>query len=297
MPKNTLKEKVDGKELDLSLNNLTSVPVRDIVTIPKATHLDLSCNLLTSITDDFCSLTHLVKLDLSKNQITSLPRSFGALQRLQSLDLFSNKLTALPVSFCHLQNLKWLDVKDNPLDVNIQAVAGDCLNEEQCKACAKQVVIYMKSVQSEQERQLQRRLEEERKQELSRKQEEEKQRRLLKAEKMAQKDQRRLEYEARQREKTVEESRLKQNIPPPDEGPAPKSVMTPPTKAAAKEKGGLSCCGVLLSVLIGLVALVAGLVLYCNYDNKDAMCLQGRRMALDYYKQTKDFVASLTKQK
>lgn len=31
MPKENLKEKLDGNELDLSLNNLTTVPVKELV--------------------------------------------------------------------------------------------------------------------------------------------------------------------------------------------------------------------------------------------------------------------------
>lgn len=33
MPKENLKDKLDGNELDLSLNNLTAVPVKDLVKI------------------------------------------------------------------------------------------------------------------------------------------------------------------------------------------------------------------------------------------------------------------------
>ncbi|XP_018090789.1 leucine-rich repeat-containing protein 59-like isoform X2 [Xenopus laevis] len=48
-----LREKLDGNELDLSLSDLSEVPVRDLVAIPKAipkaTALDLSCNKLTTL--------------------------------------------------------------------------------------------------------------------------------------------------------------------------------------------------------------------------------------------------------
>lgn len=33
MPKENLKDKLDGNELDLGLNNLTTVPVKDLVSI------------------------------------------------------------------------------------------------------------------------------------------------------------------------------------------------------------------------------------------------------------------------
>lgn len=38
-----------------------------------------------------------------------------------------------------LQNLKWLDLKDNPLDPVLAKVAGDCLDEKQCKQAAVKV--------------------------------------------------------------------------------------------------------------------------------------------------------------
>ncbi|KAL3879743.1 hypothetical protein ACJMK2_032029 [Sinanodonta woodiana] len=143
MPKDNLKDEIVDGELDLSLNNLTTVPVKDLVPLTKATRLDLSCNLLKSLPNDFCTLKHLVKIDLSKNFLDSLPDNFGSLINLQHLDLLGNKLTLLPVSFYKLQKLKWLDLKDNPLEEELKGVAGDCLDEAQCKKCATQVVKYM----------------------------------------------------------------------------------------------------------------------------------------------------------
>lgn len=46
-------------------------------------------------------------------------------------------LTSLSVR--SLQSLKWLDLKDNPLDPALAKVAGDCLDEKQCKQCANKV--------------------------------------------------------------------------------------------------------------------------------------------------------------
>ena len=89
--------------------------------------------------DTFCTLTHLVKIDLSKNLLTKLPDDFGNLTRLQHLDLLGNKLTGLPVSMYQLTKLKWLDLKDNPLEPGLKKVAGDCLDEKQCKKCATDV--------------------------------------------------------------------------------------------------------------------------------------------------------------
>lgn len=157
-----LRDKLDGNELDLSLSDLNEVPVKELAALPKATVLDLSCNKLSTLPSDFCGLTHLVKLDLSKNKLQQLPADFGRLVNLQHLDLLNNRLVTLPVSFAQLKNLKWLDLKDNPLDPVLAKVAGDCLDEKQCKQCANKVLQHMKAVQADQERERQRRLEVER---------------------------------------------------------------------------------------------------------------------------------------
>lgn len=44
-----------------------------------------------------------------------------------------------PLYLSFLQNLKWLDLKDNPLDPVLAKVAGDCLDEKQCKQAAVKV--------------------------------------------------------------------------------------------------------------------------------------------------------------
>jgi hypothetical protein len=88
---------------------------------------------------EFCQLTHIIKLDLSQNQLSSLPANFGDLHKLQTLDLYNNALTALPVSFHQLKSLKWLDIKNNPLMNPLGKIAGDCLDDAQCKRCATQV--------------------------------------------------------------------------------------------------------------------------------------------------------------
>jgi len=104
-------------------------------------HIEILCLTLNifSQQDTFCTLTYLTKIDLSKNLLTSLPDDFGNLTRLQHLDLLGNKLTVLPVSLYQLHKLRWLDLKDNPLVPELRQVAGDCLNEKECKKCATDV--------------------------------------------------------------------------------------------------------------------------------------------------------------
>ncbi|XP_073167488.1 leucine-rich repeat-containing protein 59 isoform X3 [Lepidochelys kempii] len=160
-----LKDKLDGNELDLSLSDLNEVPVKELAALPKATILDLSCNNLTSLPSDFCSLTHVVKLDLSKNQLQQLPSDFGRLVNLQHLDLLNNRLVILPVSFAQLKVLQ-----------------------------------HMKAIQSEQDRERQRRLQAEREMEKKREAEqrarEAQERELRRQEKAEEKERRRREYDA-----------------------------------------------------------------------------------------------------
>lgn len=156
-----LKDLVDGNELDLSLNELTNVPVKEMAVAKKATRVDLSCNFLQTLPNDFATLTHLVKIDLSKNKLTALPENFGNLTGLQYLDLYDNQLVMIPLSFSKLTRLKWLDLKDNPLDSKLKAIAGDCLDEKQCAMCAKKVVGFMQAMGSEIEKEKQKKLQEE----------------------------------------------------------------------------------------------------------------------------------------
>ncbi|CAJ0966885.1 unnamed protein product [Ranitomeya imitator] len=197
-----LRDKLDGNELDLSLSDLSEIPVRDLAALPKATVLDLSCNKLTMLPGEFCSLTHIVRLDLSKNQLVQLPSEFGRLVNLQHLDLLQNRLKALPVTFAQLKSLKWLDLKDNPLNPALAKAAGDCLDEKQCKECAQMVLQYMKVVQAEQEQDLQRKLLEEQalkqKREAEQRQKEDREREQRRKQKAQQKARKRRDYNALQ---------------------------------------------------------------------------------------------------
>uniref|UniRef100_A0A6I8PGZ7 Leucine-rich repeat-containing protein 59 n=1 Tax=Ornithorhynchus anatinus TaxID=9258 RepID=A0A6I8PGZ7_ORNAN len=208
-----LRDKMDGNELDLSLADLNEVPVKELAALPKATILDLSCNKLTSLPSEFCGLTHLVKLDLSKNKLQQLPLDFGRLVNLQHLDLLSNKLVTLPVSFAQLKSLKWLDLKDNPLDPVLAKVAGDCLDEKQCKQSAVRVLQHMKAVQADQDQEKQRRLqaerENEKKREARQRAREAQERERRKKEKVEEKERRRREYDAMKATKREPEKKVK----------------------------------------------------------------------------------------
>uniref|UniRef100_S4RNK5 Leucine rich repeat containing 59 n=1 Tax=Petromyzon marinus TaxID=7757 RepID=S4RNK5_PETMA len=269
----TLRDKLEGRELDLSLCGLAEAPVRELAELPKATVLDLSCNLLTSLQPEFSRLTHLVKLDLSKNQLRELPAEFGELVWLHHLDLFQNKLQSLPTSFAQLKSLKWLDLKDNPLEPALAKVTTDCLDEKQCKLCAVQVVEYMKQMQAEEEKAQQQRLEKERSKQARKEAEllrqEEAKRELRKQQKAMEKEKRRREYEEAQAQ-----LRQRNETPAPKPSTAPHGCACVPVDAVVGERrqrrrasaGRWSCRRVpaLLFLVLVLGGLMAGLVLYCQ---------------------------------
>lgn len=254
-----LRDKLDGNELDLSLSDLNEVPVKELAALPKATVLDLSCNKLSTLPSDFCGLTHLVKLDLSKNKLQQLPADFGRLVNLQHLDLLNNRLVTLPVSFAQLKNLKWLDLKDNPLDPVLAKVAGDCLDEKQCKQCANKVLQHMKAVQADQERERQRRLEVEReaekKREAKQQAKEAKERELRKREKAEEKERRRKEYDAQKASKREQEKKPKKEA---NQAPKSKSGSRPRKPPPRKHTRSWAVLKVLLLLL--LLCVAGGLV-------------------------------------
>ncbi|KAK7096725.1 leucine-rich repeat-containing protein 59-like [Littorina saxatilis] len=268
MPKDNLKDKLDGNELDLSLNNLEAVPVKELAAIPKATHLDVSCNLLITLPDNFCNLTHLVKVDLSKNKLTQLPAEFGKLENLQHLDLLGNQLTTLPESFSLLRKLKWLDLKDNPLVDGLKKNAGDCLDEKQCRACAQRILLYMKELSAEFERKRQKKLKEKRDKEAKLQAKEDQETKRKQAEKKAEKDRKKQEEKLRRSQQREEEPSTGEEQ---GQGDAAKTEK----KATKKDKTGrgfCSCCVMLMSIFAVLVALVAGIVFHCGSRVTDPYC-------------------------
>ncbi|XP_076760609.1 leucine-rich repeat-containing protein 59 [Xylocopa sonorina] len=142
----SVKDRLKDETLDLSLCDLKEVPVREIATIKKATHLDLSNNLLTSLPSTFVDLKQIVKLDLSRNMLTEIPINFGELKQLKYLDLYANQISRLPLSLSELKNLRWLDLKENPLTPAVASVAGPCSNLSECQACARNIVSYLSHI-------------------------------------------------------------------------------------------------------------------------------------------------------
>lgn len=267
MPTESLKSKIEGNQLDLSLSSLTSVPVKELAALPKATCLDLSCNQLTWLPPDFCVLTHIVKLDLSKNQLTELPEDFGSLSKLQHLDLYQNQLHELPISFCRLNSLKWLDMRDNALeDDGLVAAAGDCLSNAQCQICARQVVAYMKKVQSDRERERQKLLKVEREALAVQQAEEDRQNAAKREKKKAEKERKRQQLA----QKAAEQNKKAAGDNNASLGHIRNGHTVPELKIP--DRGGLSFCQIVLIVLLFAVSLVCALYVFCSPHLDDEFC-------------------------
>jgi len=219
--RSSLKDKLEDDELDLSMMQLNEIPVKDIELLgQKVVTINLSHNLLTSMPANFPLLTYITKLDLSKNYLAELPENFGSFKALKSLDLYANRLEKLPVSFAQLKNLKWLDLKDNPLCPALKQAAGDCITPNDCALCAKKVVALLQSMESQLQRERQRRMEEESKVRRDMERKEEAERERVRQDKRLAKEKRREEARVREAEvkrdqevKTKHEMQLNGNGP------------------------------------------------------------------------------------
>ncbi|XP_055914697.1 leucine-rich repeat-containing protein 59 [Eupeodes corollae] len=147
-----VKDRVEDNAIDLSLSELTEVPVREIATFKRVTIVDLSNNKLMSLGKNFSILTNITRLDLSRNQIKFLPEDFGNLRNLRHLDLYNNKLEHLPLSFGSLHKLSYLDLKGNPLTPALAKVVGLCLTAKECNTSARNTVKCMARMQEEVEK-------------------------------------------------------------------------------------------------------------------------------------------------
>ncbi|KFB36669.1 AGAP007632-PA-like protein [Anopheles sinensis] len=142
-----VRDRLTDNLLDLSLMNVSEIPVDEIKNLRRATVLDLSNNRITQIKSNFADLIQLTVLDLSKNRITSICDDFGLLTNLRRLDLYSNQITRLPLTFGRLKNLKYLDLQNNPLHAEFKNMVGLCSDNNDCLNAAKRAVHFMKQVE------------------------------------------------------------------------------------------------------------------------------------------------------
>ncbi|CAB3401721.1 unnamed protein product [Caenorhabditis bovis] len=137
-----LKNLQEDEEIDLSARQLVDVPPA-LVKLSKISHVDLSTNKIVCLPSAICKMTRIIKLDLANNRLYNLPSEIGNLRNLQYLNLYNNEIEDLPLGFADLKSLKWLDLKKNPLTEKLAKAAGNCGNENECKAAALSVVRFV----------------------------------------------------------------------------------------------------------------------------------------------------------
>lgn len=273
--------------LDLSVSSLTKFPVKELALVPRAKKLDFSRNRLTSLPDNLSDLKHIVELDLSQNQLTALPDGFGVLCNLQKLDLFKNQLTTLPLSFAQLKKLKWLDLKGNKLELKLQEAAGTCLDDAECRACATNVVAFMRAQASEAERIKQKRLAEER--EAQRKFEEEEKEKKKEAQKLKAelRKRRQLEEEERKARQKEEDDKIRQQ-----DAVEPRSDETERDTTGAGASNKWKCCFGIGLVLILIGVVLALMLIYCDNLYSRDTCHNMRKLVLREYQLLKQRLLS-----
>lgn len=143
-----LQKRVKGNRMDLSCLRLEHVPLQLIVRCmtkgAEITEMDFSNNVLTSLPEQFCLFfPELEVLILRQNKIKKLPENFGSLTALRQLDLSHNSIKKLPNSFADLGELEWLNLSRNPLLRDLAEVIGNCSNDAQCAAAARNAVQYV----------------------------------------------------------------------------------------------------------------------------------------------------------
>lgn len=103
------------ESLNVSFNELTTLPPETPFRLPHLRVLDLSYNRLKSLPDSIGFLFHLEELLIPFNQLDSIPDSIVYLKVLQKLDLSHNSITRLPDNLGKITTLVKLNVSHNKL--------------------------------------------------------------------------------------------------------------------------------------------------------------------------------------
>ncbi|XP_069466350.1 leucine-rich repeat-containing protein 47 isoform X2 [Ambystoma mexicanum] len=104
--------------LILCRDGLTAVPGEALAQLLALKVLDLSCNQLTTLPEQLCSLPELSTLNLSCNRLKSLPAGLRRSPRLAVLNLSRNELTTFPPGFFsqELPLLSTLSASENQIE-------------------------------------------------------------------------------------------------------------------------------------------------------------------------------------
>ncbi|TVU15853.1 hypothetical protein EJB05_39394 [Eragrostis curvula] len=115
IPESIIARLLNVVVLDVHSNQMTSLP-NSIGCLSKLKVLNVSGNLLHSLPSTIEECRALEELNANFNQLTKLPDTLGfELHGLRRLSVNSNKLTALPFSTSHMTSLRALDARLNCL--------------------------------------------------------------------------------------------------------------------------------------------------------------------------------------
>ncbi|KAL1916775.1 uncharacterized protein VTP21DRAFT_5479 [Calcarisporiella thermophila] len=104
----------NGKALSLGGAGIMQLSpnIKHLIMITK---LEICCNELMALPDEFGMLKNLKELDLSMNRLTSLPNTIGCLTKLEHLKVSHNYLATLPTTINGLVKLDMLILNHNRL--------------------------------------------------------------------------------------------------------------------------------------------------------------------------------------
>ena len=110
------------KRLYVDANQLKEIPQSTFSNLKSLEELDLSYNQLTSLPDNIAKATQLELLDLSNNAFEALPKGVLALKNLKTLNIRNNKIKVLPEEIKYLDKLEIIYLAGNALDPNQRAL-------------------------------------------------------------------------------------------------------------------------------------------------------------------------------
>ncbi|XVF69873.1 hypothetical protein PTKIN_Ptkin11bG0115600 [Pterospermum kingtungense] len=141
-----IEEEIRLEIVDLSGMSLDSLPnpYLNLATICK---LDLSNNNLQSIPESLTArLLNVVVLDVHSNQLKSLPDSIGCLSKLKILNISGNFLQTLPKTIQNCSSLEELNVNFNKLTMLPETIGFELINLKKLSVNSNKLILLPKSI-------------------------------------------------------------------------------------------------------------------------------------------------------